>query len=96
LDSQTILASLLALIAGLAFVDRLLNKSLSIREHDEYRSGMTRTTDGIQDAYRREIDRLENRLLIIEQTRPTAGELQQVSTSLKEQIVELKLNLRAK
>jgi len=92
MDWQTILMGGVAVVALLS---RSFDKSLSIREHDEFRKGIERTTDGLQQEYRREIDRLEARLLLIEQTRPTAGELQQISTGIKEQISELKLAIRA-
>jgi hypothetical protein len=91
--SELLLPLFAVAIAALALMDRMLSKNLTIREHDEYRKGAERTTDGLQEGYRREVDRLEQRLNIIEATRPTAGELQQISANLKEQINEIKVRI---
>ena len=96
MEWQSLLAIGAVGIAAISLLDRLLDKSLSIREHDEYRKGVERTTDGLRNEYIREIDRMDGRLNTIEQTRPTASELQSVSTGLQNQITEIKQIIRAK
>ena len=101
LDWQTFIAIGAFAVAGITLLAKLLDKSLSIREHDEFRKGIERTTDGMKDEYlslirelqgqtRREIDKLENRLTFMDQTKPSVGQLQDTSTGLKEQISEIK------
>jgi hypothetical protein len=74
-----ILISLGSLIISVVSVlGRVLDKNLSIREYEAYRSAVAR-----------DIMRLENRLLDIERSRPTTGELQIVSESLGKRIDHL-------
>ena len=94
MDWQTILAIGALALAAFSFLSRTLDKSLSLREHDEYRKGAERTNDGLQREFWREVDRLEQRLNIIEQTRPTAGELKSTADSFKEQLSEMKQQMR--
>ena len=62
---------------------KILDKSLSIREHDEYRKGVER-----------EIDKIEARIGIIEATRPTSGMIETSLANLKERLDELKKSTR--
>jgi len=64
-------------------LSRLFDKSLSIREHEEFRgairSEMDRMRAGIRDGVdqlQRDDDRLEDRIKVLEATRPTTGELE--------------------
>ncbi len=81
-DWTTIAAVGAMLFAALSLLMRLTDKSLSIREHEAYKS-----------AVERDIQRVENRLGQLEGTRPTTGELEILSESLNKRIDELaKLN----
>ena len=85
-----ILISIGAFIVSLYLViSRAFEKSLSIREHDEYRHGMDRTTDSIKAQFTREIERIDRHLSRIEDSRPTAGELQIITNAFKERIAKL-------
>jgi flagellar motility protein MotE (MotC chaperone) len=71
------------LVAGIGVLSRAFDKSLSIREHEEFRNAvraeMDRMRSGIQqsiDQSRRDDDRLEDRIKVLESTRPTTGELE--------------------
>ena len=63
--TDTIIALGALAIALLSLFSRTLDKSLTIREHDEYKRAVVR-----------EIDRLESRINRLEETRPTTGELE--------------------
>jgi len=80
-------------VSVLTLVSKFLDKSLTIREHDEYRKGVERTTDGLQEQFWREFDKLESRLNFIDQTKPSSGQLQDATSNLKEQLAELKAKL---
>jgi hypothetical protein len=62
-------------LSALNLLTRSLDKSLSIREHEAHR-----------DAVQRDIERVENRLERLEQTRPTTGELEILSEALNKRI----------
>ena len=75
-----IFISFLALgLSTLGFVSRMIDKNLSIREHDAYR-----------EAVARDLHRIETRLQHIEQNRPTTGELQIVVNSFNKRLDEIK------
>lgn len=63
-------------LAAIAFLSRSFDKSLSIREHDEFRASVTRELARMRDDYHRDDERMERRLDVLEQTRPTTGELE--------------------
>lgn len=94
MDWQTLLAVAAIAVAGLTLLARLLDKSLTVREHDEYRKGMERHAETTRLQLVRDIDRLEKQLSILEQTRPTTGELKTTADNVKEQIAEIKARLR--
>ena len=75
MDWQTIVAFVAVALAALSLFDKRFDKSLSIREHDEYRKGAEKGMDGLKAQFERDIDRVETRMDLIESTRPTAGEL---------------------
>lgn len=75
------------MVGAVGFLSRTFDKSLSIREHEEYRNATKAQLDEIRNAmlrlladiksdFRREADRLEDRIKTIEQTRPTTGEIE--------------------
>jgi hypothetical protein len=64
------------IIAGLSLASTMLGKSLSIREHEESRNNINNRIDAVLHQARRDDDRLEHRIEILEQTRPTTGELE--------------------
>jgi hypothetical protein len=75
-----LLVSVLALaLSVLAFISRAVDKSLSIREFEAYSAAMAR-----------DIQRVELRLLHLEQTRPTTGELEILAEGLNKRLDELK------
>jgi len=59
-----------------AILSRALDKSLSIREHEEFRGNMKDQFSLIREQAKRDGDRIEKRLDVLEQTRPTTGELE--------------------
>ncbi len=63
-------------------IGKSLDKSLSIREHEAHRN-----------AVQRDIDRVEERLSHMEQTRPTTGELEILAEALNKRIDELNRNI---
>ncbi len=63
------------IISVFSVISRALDKNLSIREYEAYRSAVAR-----------DIQRVEGRLLQIETSRPTTGELQILSESLNKRI----------
>ena len=78
------LLSAMALLSR--FRERTEDKSLSIREHEEYRRSNENNISGVKGDFRyemamlrqdmrRETDRLEGRIVRLEETRPTTGEL---------------------
>ena len=75
-----IVISVLALVFSvLTFLARMADKGLSIREHEAYK-----------EAVSRDIQRVEDRLLHLEQTRPTTGELQILADSFNKRLDEIK------
>lgn len=75
-----VLVSVLALtLSVLVFLARVLDKSLSIREFEAYAAAVSR-----------DIHRVETRLLQLEQTRPTTGELEILAESLNKRLDEYK------
>lgn len=76
MDHWEILIAIGALAVALfSAFSRIFDKSLSIREHDEFRANINKKFDGVDANLHREIARLENRIERIEGTRPTTGEL---------------------
>jgi predicted double-glycine peptidase len=63
-------------VAALVALGKTLDKSLSIREHEEFRANVKDRLGEIKADYQREANRLENRIQSLEQTRPTTGELE--------------------
>jgi flagellar motility protein MotE (MotC chaperone) len=83
MDWQAAIAIGALLVAGIGVLSRAFDKSLSIREHEEFRNAVRAEMDrmrlGIQqsiDQSRRDDDRLEDRIKVLESTRPTTGELE--------------------
>jgi len=61
MDWQSIIAIGALVIATLSFLDRRLDKSLSIREHEEFRKNVEAEFTEVRTQVRRDIDRIENR-----------------------------------
>jgi hypothetical protein len=87
MDYQLVIAIGALAISVLVALTRALDKSLSIREHEEFskntkeqierlRQDAIRDTQGLKTDFNRDVDRIEKRLDYIEQTRPTTGELE--------------------
>jgi hypothetical protein len=64
------------LISALSLAAQMLGKSLSIREHEEFRNNVKDSLREIKSDYIRDDARLEERVKILEQTRPTTGEIE--------------------
>jgi vacuolar-type H+-ATPase subunit D/Vma8 len=65
MDYQLTISIGALVVSVLVAFSRSLDKSLSIREHEEFSKSV-----------HRDIDRVERRIELIEQTRPTTGELE--------------------
>ncbi len=63
-------------LAAIGFLSRNFDKSLSIREHEEFRDRVKADIAQMRTDYKRETDRLEDRIKVLEATRPTTGELE--------------------
>jgi hypothetical protein len=75
-DYQLIIALGALLVSVLVAFSRSMDKSLSIREHEEFSKNTKERMEGLKNDFNRDIDRIELRLNYIEQTRPTTGELE--------------------
>jgi BMFP domain-containing protein YqiC len=76
MDWQVVLSIGALLIAGISLLARSFDKSLSIREYEEFRSSIRDQISQVRLDTRRDDDRLEDRIKILEATRPTTGELE--------------------
>ena len=103
MDWETVSALGAMIIAAVALLSRSFDKSLSIREHEEFRGkvndqfrqnrdDVNRQLDQIRENVNRQIDQalttadrehtaLLERIKVLEQTRPTTGELQAYFTN---------------
>jgi hypothetical protein len=75
-DWNIVIALGAAAIAAVALFARMFDKSLSVREHEEFRNAVTRQFKELREDNRRESDRLLDRIKVLEQTRPTTGEIE--------------------
>ena len=66
MDGQTLMAIGAMAIAAISLLARLMDKSLSIREHDEFRSNIKDQFREVREQHVRDIARLEDRLKTIE------------------------------
>jgi hypothetical protein len=64
------------LLSALVAMDRMLSKSLSIREHEEFRRNIDKEFDRKDHQCERDFDAMLDRIRVLEQTRPTTGELE--------------------
>lgn len=76
MDWQTVIAVGALVVAAVGVLSRAFDKSLSIREHEEFRNSIRLEMDRLRHNYERETNRLEDRLTVLETTRPTTGELE--------------------
>ena len=79
-DPYVVISVLALALSALAFIGRAIDKSLSIREFEAY-----------SNAVARDIHRVETRLLHLEQTRPTTGELEILAESLNKRLDEIRI-----
>jgi hypothetical protein len=75
-DWQSIISITAVAIALLAALDRRFDSSMSIREHEEFKNNVDRLFVNFQHQRERDIDILADRVKLLEQTRPTIGELE--------------------
>ena len=76
MEWQTLLSLGALLLAGITLASNALSKSLSIREHEEFRTNLKADLAQVRQDYKRDDDRLEDRVKVLEQTRPTTGEIE--------------------
>jgi predicted RNA-binding protein with RPS1 domain len=76
LNLDTAIAIGAAIIAVITLFSKLMDKSLSIREHDEFRRSVERDSDKKDHQRERDFDELKEQIKILQQTRPTTGELE--------------------
>jgi BMFP domain-containing protein YqiC len=76
MDWQSLVALGALFVAAISFLARALDKSLSIREHEEFRNSIRDQIAQVRLDTRRDDDRLEDRIKVLEATRPTTGELE--------------------
>jgi hypothetical protein len=76
LNLDTAIAIGAAIIAVITLFSKLMDKSLSIREHDEFRRSVERDSDKKDHQRERDFDAILDRIRVLEQTRPTTGELE--------------------
>ena len=68
MDGQTLMAIGAMAIAAISLLARLMDKSLSIREHDEFRSNIKDQFREVREQHVRDVARLEDHLKTIERT----------------------------
>ena len=74
MNDWVLFGSIIAILISLiALLDRLSGKSLSLREHEEFKSTV-----------HRDHKRIEERIAILEQTRPSNEQLKDATVALKE------------
>lgn len=76
LNLDTAIAIGAAIIAGITLISRMTDNYLSIREHDEFRRSAERDSDKKDHQRERDFDAILDRIRVLEQTRPTTGELE--------------------
>ena len=107
---NTVIAAIAVLIAGAALFDRMLGKSLSLREHQEFKETARLSLDNLKkgqderlvirefnawkEQVNRDFDRLEADLRIIDETKPSAGELQEAMKAVDSRVTHLETVIR--
>ena len=87
MDWQLAIAFGALVVGAIGFLSRSLDKGLSIREHEEFRNATRVELDRLRVDLRNEIERmrlqrerdndtLTDRIKVLEQTRPTTGEIE--------------------
>jgi hypothetical protein len=76
MDWQSLVAIGALLVTAISFLSRSFDKSLSIREHEEFKKAIEREMGQLRSWFERDTDRLEDRIKVLEATRPTTGELE--------------------
>jgi CHASE3 domain sensor protein len=98
------------LIAGAAFFWKMVDKSLSIREHEEYKKGVTAQVDLLTkrqedrlvirefEAFvvqvRLDVHRIEDAIKVLDQNKPTTGELDLAARALDARITALEERIK--
>jgi hypothetical protein len=76
MDWQLVIAIGAMMLAGIGVLSRAFDKSLSIREHEEFKKAIEREMSQMRNDYKHDDNRLEDRIKVLESTRPTTGELE--------------------
>lgn len=75
----------------LAYFASALGKTLSVREHEEFKTAISRSFTEWARRFERDCDRLEQDIRLLQSTRPTAGELQAAMDAVKARIASLEM-----
>lgn len=95
LDWQTLIAIIAMGVAAITLLLRLVGGSLTRNEHNEFRDQVLREFGNWATGFRRDIDRLENMITKLDQTKPTTGELDRTARSLEARLASLELFVHA-
>jgi hypothetical protein len=76
MDYQLVISIGALAVSVIVAFSRTLDKSLSIREHEEFSKNVNSALAGLKHDFERETDKINRRVELIEQTRPTTGELE--------------------
>jgi hypothetical protein len=76
MDWQIAIAIGALFVALASMFSRSFDKSLTIREHEEFRASINAGLAQLRADMHRDNDRIERRVDVLEQTRPTTGELE--------------------
>jgi hypothetical protein len=101
-DLMPLLALAALAMSLLTLVGRAFDKSLSIREHEVFKSGVenrlkeladrldkmapSKRIKNLKEDLLRDLERIERRLILIESTRPSNSELQTTSSTLSKRL----------
>ena len=110
LNVNTLIALGAFLLAGVAILIKLLDKSLTVREHEEYKTATKELLKGLQERQdqrlvirefkewreqvNRDFDRLEDDLRIIDATKPSAETLGEAMKAVDLRVTHLESMIR--
>lgn len=111
MDVSLLVAIVAVGMAALTFADRMLAKTLSIREHEEFKRATDaqikqlferqevrlpiKDHDDWRQQFRREVDMLREELRLLQAKVPTTGELGVITKNLESRLDRLEEQLRA-
>ncbi len=81
-NTNTIIAAIAVIIAGLVLLDRIFTRALGREEHLIYKVGSEKLFSEWQKRVERDFDKVEADIKALESTRPTGGELQLATNAI--------------